>query len=67
MNIMHLRKTIFIYMSLICVLTALYSCSSNMTDKDEIIDLFNKKEKLFLDAAKSNDYRKVSKVAVCKM
>ncbi|MBE6551279.1 MAG: hypothetical protein E7665_03990 [Ruminococcaceae bacterium] len=62
MNKVDISKAILLLLSLSCVLTYFASCSSNMTDKDEIIKLFRNKERVFLDAANNNDFSKVSKI-----
>lgn len=47
---------------LICMLTSLSACSRNLTEKSDIISLFQKHEEAFLQAANSGDYSSVERI-----
>jgi hypothetical protein len=47
---------------LMAVVLALGGCSVNLTDKDDIIALFYKHEKSFLQAAQSGDYSALERI-----
>ncbi len=45
-----------------CIFTIVALCPRNLTDKEDIISLFNKKQEIFIEAVNSGDYKTAEKV-----
>lgn len=55
-------KKSFFAVLLILLLTAMTACSSNLTDKDDIISLYSKNEEAFVQASKSGDFSTLERI-----
>ena len=51
-----------VWFLLVCVLVTFSACSQNLTEKSDIISLYQKNEKVFLQAADSGDYSEVERI-----
>ena len=57
-----MKKTI-VSILLACVLTVLTACSANLTEKSDVVSLFEKNRGEFLKAAESGDFSSVEKLS----
>lgn len=55
-------KKAFFAILLIILLTSMTACSSNLTDKDDIISLYSKNEEAFVQASKSGDFSTLERI-----
>ncbi len=56
-----MKKAFLLFISLFWLISAT-ACSNNLTDKQDIISLYEKNEETFLQAASSGDYSFVEKI-----
>lgn len=57
-----MKKALLLFISLFLLISAT-ACSNNLTDKRDIISLYEKNEETFLQAASSSDYSSVEKIS----
>ncbi len=57
-----MKKRIALFFVMLCLAFILASCSGNLTDKSDIVSLYQKNEETFLQAASNGDYSAVEKI-----
>ncbi len=57
-------KKIALLLSLVLVIGIMFgACSNNLTDKEDIIKVFNKNEETIIEAVKNNSFEQVKKIS----